>query len=354
MNLYSKRGQILLFILILFFILSACQKVEDSVSGTTSTPEVSALATSEPENVIVQADVVFGPGAFIYPDTTAGLADLSSYKATLTLTFDGTRDGQPSQWSKTYVMLAAKDPAARQLTIEKTENLAEFTPILMAEMDGVAYERFGESACTANVIEPENSLIGRLEPAGLLNGMIGAEDAGGETVNNIAANHYTFDERAFGQLGLVQSNGEVWIASEGDYIVRYLLTTKGNADYFGEGIEGALVLDYALSDINQPVTIELPADCPAGMVDTPLLPGASNVLDMPSVLKYDTASSLTDAVAFYQEKIPSLGWTLLSEPIVGETTAFLKYKQGDQELIIMITTETDVRKIIILKEKPQE
>ncbi len=47
---------------------------------------------------------------------------------------------------------------------------------------------------------------------------------------------------AFGQFCLAQSTGEMWVASDGGYIVKYLVTTKGDANYFGEGIDGTLRL----------------------------------------------------------------------------------------------------------------
>lgn len=336
-HLLSRRWRILLSILISLFVTYACL------------PDGSPVASQTPEGATVQADIVFGPGAFSLLDTKAGLANLSSYKATLTLAFEGTRDGQPSQWSKTYIMLSTKEPATRQLTIEKTGNLSDLKPVFMAEDNGAAYERRGEDACKATVIEEGNSLTERLEPAGFLNGVIGADEAGAETVNDVAANHYTFDERAFGQSDLAQSTGEMWVASEAGYIVKYVLTTKGNADYFDERLEGTLTWDYELTDVNQPVTFALPDDCPAGMVDAPLLPDASNVLNMPSVLAYDTASSPADAAAFYQEQIPNLGWMLVGEPTIAETMALMEFMQGDQTMAIIIVSgdnETTVQVIL--------
>jgi hypothetical protein len=332
-HLLSKRRTILLLILLPLLVSLACSFLTGGPAAGTQTPD-----SQTPGSATIQADVVFGPGAFIFPDTKAGLADLSSYKATLTLSFDGARDGKAEQWSKTYVMLTTKEPAKRQLTLEKTGNLSDLNQVFMAESDGAAYERNGENACTANVIDPENSLAKQLEPAGFLNGVIGAEDAGAESVNDVAANHYTFDERAFGQLGLAKSTGEIWVASEGGYIVKYLVTTKGNADYFGKGIEGTLTWDYELTDVNQTVTFALPADCPAGMINAPLLPDASNVLKMPSVLTYDTASSLADAAAFYQKQIPDLGWALTGEPAITDTTALLSFTQGDQQMSVIVST----------------
>jgi hypothetical protein len=341
-HLLSRRWRIVLLILIPLLVSFACL------------PGGSPAGTPTPQVLTVQADVVFGPGPFNFPDTKAGLSDLSSYKATLILSFDGTRDGKAEQWSKTYVMLNTKEPAARQLTIEKTGDLTNLDPVFMAEVDGAAYERRGKNACNASVIEQGNSPIQRLDPTGSLTGIIGADNAGSQTVNGLAADHYTFDERVFGQLGLAQSTGEMWVASNGGYIVKYLVTTKGNADYFGEGIEGTLTWDYELTDVNKPVTIKLPADCPAGIVNAPQLPAASNVLNMPSVLTYDTASSLADAAAFYQKQIPGLGWKLLGNPTITDTTALLSFTQGNQNMTVIITTDAGSTKVHIVLGKAQK
>jgi hypothetical protein len=334
-NMTSKRGMIIMSILMPVLVALACVTLTDGGSP---------------------AEVVFGPGFFILTDTVTGLADLSSYKATLTLSFGGTKDGKTQHWSRNYVMLTTQEPAARQLTIEKTGDTSDPDPVLMTEKDGAAYQWDGENSCTATVMTQENSIARQLEPAGFLTGVIGADETGSETVNNIAADHYTFDERALGQSGVTQSTGGIWLASEGGYIVKYVLTTQGDADYFGEGIEGTLTWDYELTDVNQPLTIELTADCPAGMVDAPLLPDASDVLNMPSVLAYDTSTSLPEATAFYQEQIPSLGWTLIGEPTLSETTALMEFTQGDQTMtVIIIVGDTSMRVQIVLgKAETQE
>src|SRR5215213_5360555 len=192
----SKRWMVLLVTLMILFGSAACQ-----ASGTspaiTQAPEVAVpetkAPTSVPEILSVEADVVFGPGPFNFPEPEAGLADLSSYKSTLTLSFEGTRDGQPSQWSKSYVMQSTREPAERQLTIEKTGDLANLDAVFLAEVDGAAYEVRGANACNANVIQEGDSLTRRLEPASFLNYVVGAEEAGVETIDNVALNHYIFD-----------------------------------------------------------------------------------------------------------------------------------------------------------------
>lgn len=356
-HLISRRWAIILLILIPLIVSSACLTLTGSSPIETQSPEVTGSSPTEtqapevidgspadsqaPEEIFVQGDVVFGPGAFNFLEPAAGLSDLSSYKATLSLSFDGTEAGQPSQWSKTYAMLVTLEPVARQLTIEKSGQVSDPDPVFMAEVAGAAYEWRGENACTATMLEPGDSLAEQMEPAGFLTGVIGAEEAGSETVNGVAANHYTFDERALGQLDLAQSTGEMWIASDGGYIVKYLLTTKGNADYFGEGIEGTITWDYALTDVNQPLTVELPKDCPAGMVDAPLLPDAADVVNVQGVLTYTTATSVADAAAFYQQQLPDLGWQLVADPVVAETLAVQDFTREDQQLSVTILVDED-------------
>jgi len=374
--LFSRRLTMVLPVLVLLFILSACLAVGTPVptqavgvpastqaaGGSTSTTQATTLASATPASTQamgdatvpahdpakVQVDVVFGPGAFILPVATMGLADLSSYTASLALSFDGTQAGQPRKWSKTYAMLTAQKPAARQLTIKKTGDVADPAPVFLAEADGAAYARRGENPCIANGIVAGDLLAQRFEPAGLLTGVIGADAAGSAAVNGAAADHYTFDERALGQAGLAKSKGEMWVASKGGYIVKYLLATQGGADTFGEGIEGTLTWDYELTGANRPVALELPKDCPAGMVDVPLLPGAANLSSRPGNLTFNVSTSLADAAAFYEKQIPTLGWKAAGDPNDNDTSVLLDFTQAGKTMTVILTTDKGVTAVDIL------
>ena len=220
-------------------------------SSPPSTVAVSAPPGTGPQTF--DASLVFGSGPFSLQTTTTGLAALPSYTATLTLSFEGTRAGQPSTWSKSYAMLAMATPAARQLTIQRSGDGADPAQVFMAEVNGAAYEKTAPDACAADVIATDATLSQRLEPAGLLAGVVGADAAGNEAINGVSSDHYTFDEHALGLAGRATSKGEMWVASDGGYIVKYLLTTKGDATYFGEGVEGTLSWDYELTGIGQPL-----------------------------------------------------------------------------------------------------
>ena len=307
------------------------------------TPAATTAAAATQAAAGSPVPLVFGPGAFNLPNATAGLADLSSYQATLTLSFAGTSAGASQKWSKTYVLLSTKDPAARQLTVDRAGDLPDLAPIYLAEVGGVAYQLGGEKSCAAAAFKPDQSPTQALEPAGLLTGVIGAEDAGPDTVIDVPSNHYSFDEHALGLADLAKAKGELWVAADGGYLVKYVLTTTGAADYFGAGTDGTLNWDYELTQVNQPAPFTLPADCPAGLVTAPRLPDAANVQDQPGLLAYDSATSLADAVTFYQDQLPPLGWALTGDPVAvadlpaDQTTVILDFTQADQTLTVIFT-----------------
>ena len=334
MKHFTKINPLIAFLLVPALISLAC--------NTLTRPPAS---NAPPESITIETDITFGSGDLVIPDPQAGLAELSSYQATLTLAFDGTRDGQPETWSKSYVMLATNEPPARQWAIETSGG----TSRILAEMDGMSYEKRGEDACLANTISENDPLTERLELASFLTSVVGADEAGSETVNDVAANHYTFDQLALGQQDLTESTGELWVASEGGYIVKYVLTTKANAEFFGEGMEGTLTWDYQVSDVNAPLVLTQPDDCPLGLVDAPTLPDASNVVNLGGMLAYETSSSVADVVAFYQEQLPALGWTLQGEPAITEANALLTYTMGAKTRTIIISsseTSTEVRVLV--------
>jgi len=328
----SKRWSLTLGVTVSFLVLTACQltQIIPRPAGTQSTSQAADGATSPA--------VAFGPGSLRLVDPTAGLGDLASYKATLTISFDGTRDKQTSQWSHTYVMLANQENAAHQITTEAVGGTP--APIFMLEMNGVSYEVDAEKNCSASTTEADRSLAAEWEPAGFLSGLIGAEAAGSETINGVGTDHYTFDESALGQTGFSKSTGQVWVATDGGMVVKYLLTTTAGEDYFGKGIEGAQTWEYNLTDINQPVLIELPAGCPAGLVEAPLMPAAQDIRQLPGVTIYTIAGSLQDVFTFYQEQLPALGWVAMSEPVGGDMSQSAIFVLEDQQLtVIGVSTE---------------
>lgn len=321
--------------------------VEGNPTESTAPGDVPGEAPTA--ELTVEADLVLGSGEFTLADTASGLAELAGYRATLVMSFVGTRAGAAEEWSATYTMLTTKEPATRQLTIEKSGDLPDVSDVMMAEVAGVAYEQLGDGACNATLIEEGLSLGEQMEPASLLIGVYGAEEASSETVAGIAAQHYTFDDAALGQQGVTTSTGEMWVASDRPLVVKYLLTTQGGTTYFGDELEGTVSWDYQLTDVDASVPFVVPDGCPAGLVDAPLLPDATDVSSVPGVLSFQTSSSVADASAFYTEQILALGWSLQDPPTVSDSVTLLPYQRGGQMLTVIITSGTTTTVTIVLE-----
>ena len=322
-------------------------------SSPTPTSDSSAPPTPGSTPETFEANLTFGSGPFDLPNTTVGLADLSAYTATSTLTFRGTSAGKPTSWSTITTLAATNSPAARQMTVTKSGDVADPAPVLTVELNGVSYDKEGDSPCTADTIpaespDPKESLAEPFEPAASLPAVIWADTAGSETVNDTPAAHYTFDEKALGQAGQTTSTGEVWVASTGGFVVKYVVTTKAGPDYFGDGIDGTIMWDYELTAVNQPVVITLPGDCPPGIVDAPQLPDATNVESLPGVLTYDTATSLSDIVAFYQTELGNRGWVPSGDPTVEDTSVIADFTQANATLTLTATIDAGVTTVELL------
>ena len=314
-------------------------------AASTSAPQPGGAATTLPTTADTRptpgstpetftASVTTGSGPGNITDTTAGLADLASYTATLTISFEGTNAAKPSKWSTTAVMMAAKEPAARQLTVTTTGDAPDPTTRFRAELNGATFAKRGEESCIADVIGADPEAAPLVGPATALSAVFGADAAGSETVNGTPADHYTFDERAILQTSRSTSTGEAWVATNGGYVVKYLLRSKAGAELFGDGIEGTITWDYELTGVNQPVAMSLPEDCPGGLVDAPQLPDAANVDNLPGLLTYDTATPPADVVTFYRTELANRGWAASEDPTIDDTSATIDFTQGSATLVL--------------------
>lgn len=240
-------------------------------------------------------------------------------------------------------MLATTHPLARQLTITRNGTGTSAgdakgpATSLRAEVGGATYEQIGTGPCTADAVAADHTLAQRFEPAAALIAVVGADPVGSEAVNGSLANHYSFDERALAQFGRATSSGEVWVASTGGYIVKYIVTTRAGADYFGDGIVGAVTWDYELTTVGQPLTIAVPAGCPPGFVDAPRPADATEVVDLPGTCTYTTAASPADVASFYATQLGVLGWTPTDDASLDATDARATYTQAGATLTVTAT-----------------
>ena len=329
----ARMGRLRPEVVLLALALSACgggdAGSQASSVPTSVTTAAEATTTSEATPVVL----TLGPGDFNMENPRLGLNTLGSFVATLTMSFEGTRDSQPNSWSVVYEMHHRADPLATVIAVESSGDITLDGPSFVLEAEGVRYETTPDGTCTGSRVDADDQLLEWLEPAGRIDALFGAEAAGQDTINGIAVEHFTFDERAVGLYGLAETSGELWVAAEGGYVLRYQRATTGDAEYFGDGIEGTLVWDYALVEVNQPIDVVFPPGC---RVELPMLADASNVLNLPGWLAFDTAASAAEVADFYQQELLAIGWSVVLAPEPADTVAVLQFTLGDENLFIAV------------------
>jgi hypothetical protein len=338
---YKKRVWVVLALAVLSFIILACScSLLNGIDDVTLTEEP-APGDAPSEVSIPESYFEFGTGPFDLPDPAVGLAGLSSYRSILTLTFNGQRNGQTEQWSRTFEMTASQqDTIFHQMVVQATGQ-ADGQPLsgqYLAETSGTQYEQVEGAECQAAIMgEGTTPLADDWEPARILTPLRGADEAGMEDVNGVSANHYTFDARALGLSGLGSGSGEAWVASEGGYLLKYTFPFEGSEEYFGEGegVIGTLTWEYELLDINQPVALTLPEGCPYGRVDVPILDDATETDEMPGTTTYKTTATIEEVITFYQEQLPGMGWEEVAEPALSEGGGAVTFVQGETQLTIL-------------------
>jgi len=178
-----------------------------------------------------------------------------------------------------------------------------------------------------------------LEPAELLLPIHQASKLGTETVNQIPAVHYRFDQNALSLTEPKPSvSGEIWLAEQGGYVVKYTLNAAQPAETTGVGLEVAQSWTYELSQVNTVESVALPQDCMPVPVDIPAMPDAKGVSRSSGMMEYTTASSPFEVVDFYYHHLDSLGWTAGQEEPSGELKVplGLSFYHGDQRLSINV------------------
>lgn len=181
-----------------------------------------------------------------------------------------------------------------------------------------------------------------------------ARYVGMDTVNGIRARHYKYNEKTADLVGFSKVDGEIWVAVDGGYVVKDTMQWEGGRGFLSvaaDAGQGKGQWIWELSDVNQRIVIEPPADCESAASDLPLLPDATEKATFGDLISYKTATRLADAVKFYQEKMPAAGWKTEGEPMITDAFAQLSFTKDEQTAQIIISTDGDKAQVMISVQK---
>jgi hypothetical protein len=188
---------------------------------------------------------------------------------------------------------------------------------------------------------------------------------GQETYSGVATRHYTLDESSFNLealpawMAVEAASGDLYLAQDGNYVVRLDLTVEGT-NLSGPTPseeprlqEGTLKYRATLSAINEPLTIELPEEARQATSlpeDIPVPDDAQKLLGGGlfgmTLFGYLSDRAPAEVASFYSEAMPELGWT--SVKAEGSPPQYrFEYAKGDRTIVVEIEVEPQMGKTLI-------
>jgi hypothetical protein len=191
-----------------------------------------------------------------------------------------------------------------------------------------------KSPCRASV---EDKPTTQLEPASLLRPYQGVTlSPSAEKQNGVSVKHGALDGKAVRTASQSKAEGEVWVAAQGGFIVRYVLQLDGGEDEWGKGVKGIMRWDYSLTPQTNPGGLLPPVGCPLGMIDAPLPKDAADVNNTPGFLSLTIKMGVPEAANFFQKGISEKGWTKEDGGHISSRSAILYFSKPDRRLVVRI------------------
>ncbi|HZW03755.1 MAG TPA: hypothetical protein VFF68_07505, partial [Anaerolineaceae bacterium] len=174
----------------------------------------------------------------------------------------------------------------------------------------------------------------------------------GEIVNGIATNRYTVNQAAMGLGEAAGSEGEVWVAREGGYIVRFAGEAEGMLGGLSAGNasqRGASRWVYDLQQVDSLETVRLAAACLAAKIEAERIPihaSATELSTFAGVTTYHSAEPLAVLADYYRGELAGAGW-LVEERMAFDSLVILDARFENQYIEVTLTAgESDTQVMI--------
>ena len=157
----------------------------------------------------------------------------------------------------------------------------------------------------------------------------------GETTNGFVTDHYKLAEAGLG-VGSAQGwAGDVWVAQQGGFIVRFSGSAEGEATLTGRPGSGRLEWEYELN-AEDTLSIGLPEDCSEiGLPDVLLPDGAQNLMQVGTQVSFTSQAQAVDLADFYRRALVEDGWTINEDAGAGSIfTLNASRQEGSIQVLI--------------------
>jgi hypothetical protein len=282
----------------------------------------------------------------LLPDPRTGLDGLTDYRATLTVS----APGDPSAASaETYTQSVWPALGANFVAYEGFDESGRPLSFLSGDVGDAHYIRAGGDGGCGVQWGPAAHVEGArpIDLASLLLPVDTAESAGEETVSGVKARHYTFDAESLGMAEGEEAAGEVWIAVQGGYVVKYNLQI-GNA-VSPSGTRGARRIEFLLDEIGARPKVEYPDGCRPVLTEVPAMDDAADIIRLPGMLDYSSRSAPESIAAFYSDYFTSAGWAEAGAVTPDDSRSVLLFDRGAAEdlALVVVRREADAQRVTV-------
>lgn len=346
-------------------------EVKESAPEVEPEPTAAPTAEAESDTAPVEEPTAEEPAAAEpaeeappLPETALSLDTIdelpfNSYRITMAMEVTGTdANGEEVNQGVNADMAFSKEPSASEIAISffgMEDEMGEGT-IEMVQVEGVSYMVVPEMGCITTSSEDilsESPFSSMMNPDEFLEDLGDTKYEGEETINGIRTRHYSFDKFALTGTDvndIKSAEGHVYIAKDGDFLVRMVVDAVGQVDMFDGGLtdDGDLHVEINLADVDEPVDVTIPEACAAQGGDGgagsefPVLEDATDVTSFAGVLSYRTALSLEEIVAFYDDALAAEGWVKDEDgSFVSGGNALVNYTREGVTLNVTISPNED-------------
>jgi hypothetical protein len=311
------------------------------------------LLPGQPDEATVEEAVEPGES----PEPTAAyrgldLSALDAYAATFEVNFTA-GDDPAVGWSYTVDTLAAGSPPAlrRALHIEGVSPEQDPGDVTLTQIGDTQYmtgEGTSEAGCLIfpasydleeSFLTPDDFL----PPAALADVPLNPD--GAETVAGQPGTRYTFEADSLGDF--TDASGDLVLADEGGYALRYDFSGSTTDSHFMPGQAGQLSWHFAITSTDPSETLSAPEGC---AIDLPVMDDAADLTSLFGVVTYTTPSSSEAVAAFYAEALPAEGWGRYSLPATQGDTTLLVYARTGEFLNVNITAKESGSEVQLISE----
>jgi len=306
------------------------------------TKEANSEATDVPEGTVAPSS---GDSGFNMDNLDNGLDKLKSYREHMVYSFEG-KDAKGVQQKSSLDLLQEVIVETKDQHIKMSNNSADSA--------GKSYETFqvggstfiynntggADSSCTSfsSTTTGQNDPTALFKPRDMLGNLQSAKLVQkGENVNGVMTDHYLAVDKDFGMGLFSNAKGDVWVAQDGKWVVKYVGEASGKTPLLGAGVEGKIAWEYNITDANAVNKIDLPAVCSESKPDEDI-PVPANVTEkgnLGNMVTFKSPDDIAKITDFYRTALTGQGW----KEGEGGTEGIMSFTKDKRTLNIMMTKE---------------